>query len=192
MDSLLIRLFNKTCALSFTQGWVCGRQFSIPGLGFQPQLTCGSFWDKPFRISIWLIHSIFVWLSRKSTVLRPSFQNWLGQISAAMVLPLSVMSLVQNIKFQLASVVILLFVMSSWVFIFAKQGFDLPTLAIGSNQSSLIGFVLNNFAFVGLPLRWKPLRSLTVTRLPLYRHSSTSCRVLFPSTGSLATRSWYV
>jgi len=70
-----------------------------------------------------------------------------------MVLPLSVMSLVQNIKFQLASVVILLFVMSSWVFIFAKQGFDLPTLAIGSNQSSLIGFVLNNFAFVGLPLR---------------------------------------
>jgi hypothetical protein len=24
MDSLLIRLFHKTCALSFTEGWTCG------------------------------------------------------------------------------------------------------------------------------------------------------------------------
>ncbi|KAF8860892.1 hypothetical protein BDZ45DRAFT_292291 [Acephala macrosclerotiorum] len=107
MDSLLIRLFNKTCALSFTQGWVCGSPF-----------------DSYILFSFGYL------------------------ISAAMVLPLSVMSLVQNIKFQLASVVILLFVMISWVFIFAEKGFDLPTPAIGSNQSSLIGFVLNNFAFI--------------------------------------------
>lgn len=24
MDSLLIRLFHKTCAVSFTEGWICG------------------------------------------------------------------------------------------------------------------------------------------------------------------------
>ena len=33
MDSLLIRLFHKTCALSFTQGWVCGMVASPPRNG---------------------------------------------------------------------------------------------------------------------------------------------------------------
>lgn len=66
-----------------------------------------------------------------------------------MVIPLSVMSLVQNIKFQLASVAALFFVMASWIFIFANHGFDQGIPAFGNDQSSLIGFVLNNFAFVG-------------------------------------------
>jgi hypothetical protein len=26
MDSLIIRLFHKTCALSFTEGWTCGTE----------------------------------------------------------------------------------------------------------------------------------------------------------------------
>ena len=67
-----------------------------------------------------------------------------------MVLPLSVMSLVQNIKFQLASVATLFFVMSCWIVIFAHHGFDEDIPAFGKDQSSLIGFVLNNFAFVSL------------------------------------------
>jgi hypothetical protein len=70
-----------------------------------------------------------------------------------MVLPLSIMSLVQNIKFQLASVAVLFFVMASWVVIFAKHGLNLDIPVIGSSQSTLVGFVLNNFAFVSLPMR---------------------------------------
>lgn len=65
-----------------------------------------------------------------------------------MVLPLSMMSLVDNIKFQMASVAILLFVMLSWMIIFAQHGLDLEIPVVGRSQSSLVGFVLNNFAFV--------------------------------------------
>lgn len=65
-----------------------------------------------------------------------------------MVIPLSVMSLVENIKFQLASVAVLFFVMISWIVIFAQNGLDIDIPVIGSNQSTLVGFVLNNFAFV--------------------------------------------
>ncbi|TVY41556.1 hypothetical protein LOCC1_G005111 [Lachnellula occidentalis] len=89
MDSLLIRLFHKTCAVSFTEGW----------------------------------------------------------ISVAMVLPLSVMSLVQNIKFQIASVATLFFVLIVWIYIFAKHGLEQTVPAVGNDQSTLVGFVLGNFAF---------------------------------------------
>jgi hypothetical protein len=51
-----------------------------------------------------------------------------------MVLPLSVMSLVQNIKFQLASVAALFFVMIVWIFIFANHGLNLTIPIVGSNQ----------------------------------------------------------
>ena len=67
-----------------------------------------------------------------------------------MVLPLSMMSLVENIKFQLASVAVLFLVMVSWIVIFAQHGLDLEIPAVGHSQSSLLGFVLNNFAFVSL------------------------------------------
>jgi hypothetical protein len=65
-----------------------------------------------------------------------------------MVIPLSLLSLVQNIKFQLASVATLFFVMMVWIYLFSSHGFDLPIPAVGSNQSGLVGFVLSNFAFV--------------------------------------------
>jgi hypothetical protein len=65
-----------------------------------------------------------------------------------MVLPLSVMSLVQNIKFQLLSVASLFFVMVVWVFLFADHGFSLSIPVLGHNQSALMGFVFSNFAFV--------------------------------------------
>jgi hypothetical protein len=80
-----------------------------------------------------------------------------------MVIPLSVMSLVQNIKFQLASVATLLFVMGCWIFIFAHKGFHQNIPVFGKDQSSLIGFVLNNFAFVSLPSTLKPGLPLTIS-----------------------------
>lgn len=67
-----------------------------------------------------------------------------------LVIPLSMMTLVGNIKFQLASVAALFFVMISWIAIFVKHGLNQSIPAIGDNQSSLVGFVLNNFAFVRL------------------------------------------
>jgi hypothetical protein len=65
-----------------------------------------------------------------------------------MVIPLSMMSLVENIKFQLASVAVLFLVMIAWIVIFVQNGLDLGIPAIGTSQASLVGFVLNNFAFV--------------------------------------------
>jgi len=70
------------------------------------------------------------------------------QISACLVLPLSVVSLAQNIKFQLASVAVLSFILLAWVFIFARNGLGLEIPVVGSDQSGLIGLLLNNFAFV--------------------------------------------
>ena len=70
------------------------------------------------------------------------------QISACMVIPLSLMSLVENIKVQMASVATLFFVMVSWVYLFASHGMEQNIPAVGHNQGSLVGFVLNNFAFV--------------------------------------------
>ncbi|CZR67268.1 uncharacterized protein PAC_17167 [Phialocephala subalpina] len=114
MDSLLIRLFHKTCALSFTHGWVCVSEISPSGSPF----------DSYVLFSLGYI------------------------IAAAMVLPLSMMSLVQNIKFQLISVAALFFVMIVWIFLFADHGLDREIPTVGNNQSALFGFVLSNFAFI--------------------------------------------
>jgi hypothetical protein len=105
-----------------------------------------------------------------------------------MVLPLSVMSLVQNIKFQLASVASLSFVMVVWIYIFATHGLDLAIPAFGNNQSALIGFVLSNFAFVGPAGEFLRI-ALTSTRLPPCHHSLTSYPAMYLSTGQSLTRS---
>jgi hypothetical protein len=70
-----------------------------------------------------------------------------------MVLPLSVMSLVQNIKFQIASVATLFFVLTIWIYLFAHHGLDHVVPPVGDNQSTLVGFVLGNFAFVRPPAK---------------------------------------
>ncbi|TVY34724.1 hypothetical protein LSUB1_G005024 [Lachnellula subtilissima] len=114
MDSLLIRLFHKTCAVSFTEGWVCATEVTSSGSPFDTYILFS-----------------FGYL-----------------ISAAMVLPLSVMSLVQNIKFQIASVATLFFVIIVWIYIFAQHGLGQTVPPVGNDQSTLIGFVLGNFAFI--------------------------------------------
>jgi hypothetical protein len=84
------------------------------------------------------------------------------------------MSLVQNIKFQLASVATLFFVMGCWIFIFAHKGFHQDIPAFGNDQGSLIGFVLNNFAFVSSTSPLITGLPLTFARLPPYHPSSTN------------------
>ena len=97
IDSLLIRLFKKTCAVSFTEGWVCATDINPSGSPFESYIL-GSF----------------------------------GYIIAAcMVIPLSMLSLVQNIKFQLASAATLFFVMGTWIYIFASDKLDQTIPAFG-------------------------------------------------------------
>ena len=67
-----------------------------------------------------------------------------------MVIPLSLMSLVQNIKFQFVSVAVLFFIMLAWIYLFVHHGLHVHIPVFGSNQSGLIGFVLNNLAFVSV------------------------------------------
>jgi hypothetical protein len=87
------------------------------------------------------------------------------------------MSLVDNIKFQLASVATLFFIMVCWVVIFAKHGLDQGIPAIGTSQSSLIGFVLNNFAFVS-PAQVGHLAPLTSSFISDYNGSFLYQRAL--------------
>lgn len=42
----------------------------------------------------------------------------------------------------------LIFIASIWILLFAEHGMNLPLPAIGHSQGALVGFVLNNFAFV--------------------------------------------
>lgn len=88
-----------------------------------------------------------------------------------MVIPLSLMSLVENIKFQLASVATLFFIMGSWVYLFADHGLDLKIPVVGSSQSSLVGFVLNNFAFVSF-LMWVTFQPPLTVPLTSDHHGS--------------------
>ncbi|KAL7272460.1 hypothetical protein RUND412_004727 [Rhizina undulata] len=113
MDTLLIQLFHKTCALSFTEGWVC-----------VSTVSSGSPFNSYILFSLGYL------------------------ISVCLVFPLSAMSLVQNIKFQLASVGVLFLVLAIWIFMFAEHGLNLSIPTVGSDQSSLMGFILNNFAFI--------------------------------------------
>jgi hypothetical protein len=58
------------------------------------------------------------------------------------------MSLVQNIKFQIVSVATLFFIIVIWIYIFAHHGLNYTVPSVGNDQSTLVGFVLGNFAFV--------------------------------------------
>ena len=108
IDSLLIRLFKKTCALSFTEGFVCATKVNPDGSPFESYIL-GSF----------------------------------GYIIAAcMVIPLSLLSLVENIKFQLASAGTLFFVMGTWIYIFASDKLDQDIPTFGSMYISFLTKVL--------------------------------------------------
>jgi hypothetical protein len=66
-----------------------------------------------------------------------------------MVFPLSLIQLTDNIKFQVASFILLLAITATWLVTFAQLGLRTYVVpAIGKNQSNVLGFVLSNFAFV--------------------------------------------
>ena len=62
MDTILIQLFNKTCAISFTQGWVCG---TLPPRTIDVVLTILNrdiSWLN-LRFAFYFLYSHIVWVS---------------------------------------------------------------------------------------------------------------------------------
>lgn len=66
-----------------------------------------------------------------------------------MILPLSLNQLTDNIKFQIASFILLLCITVIWIATCIQVGLHTVSIpVVGSNQSNVVGFVLSNFAFV--------------------------------------------
>lgn len=69
----------------------------------------------------------------------------------SLILPLSLIHLVDNIIFQVASFIVLLTITIVWIVIFALRGLNFnPIPIVGRDQSTVAGFVLSNFSFVSL------------------------------------------
>ena len=75
----------------------------------------------------------------------------LFQITFAMILPLSLIHLTDNVKFQVASFILLLCIAVIWVATCIQVGLHTVSVpVVGRDQSSVVGFVLSNFAFVSV------------------------------------------
>ena len=81
---------------------------------------------------------------------RPNFVRLrVLQITISLVLPLSLVHLVDNVIFQIVSFIILLIITIIWIVIFAVRGLHIGHIpVVGHNQSTVVGFVLSNFSFV--------------------------------------------
>jgi hypothetical protein len=135
MDTILIQLFQKSCALSFTDGWVCGK---VPSLYTDKVSSLPQASESPFDYYILFSLGYLV----------QNFRNLLTKIALVLVLPLSILKLGQNITAQLISAVALICVFIIWVFTFVHHGLNNPVPVIGDDESQLVGFVISNFAFV--------------------------------------------
>jgi len=175
MDSILIRLFKKTCGLSFTRGWICG-MFNSSNFSILSSSTSETYLALPSKANDADCSHVFCGVSNarsQKNNWQENIVNWLltsdkvtqiqaaGSpfddyilfslgylVSAALVLPLSMLTLVKNIKVQIASAATLFFIIGAWIVIFKRTGLGEPIPAGGRNYTNLIGFVLNNFAFI--------------------------------------------
>ncbi|KAG9315158.1 AAAP amino acid permease [Chiua virens] len=122
IDDFLIGVAQKTCAVSFTDGWVCVNQIPANGSSAFSGHILGSF----------------------GTL-----------ITISLILPLSLIHLVDNIIFQVVSFIVLLGITIIWIVIFAIKGFNIDrTPVVGHDQSTVAGFVLSNFSFVTTIPAW--------------------------------------
>lgn len=70
-------------------------------------------------------------------------------IAFVLILPLSLIHLTDNIKFQVASLILLLCITVVWIPTCIQVGLHNVSIpVVGSNQSNAVGFVLSTFAFV--------------------------------------------
>ncbi|KAH0835793.1 AAAP amino acid permease [Lanmaoa asiatica] len=137
MDAFLISVAHKTCAVSFTDGWVCGT----------------SHFSMDDTSSMYTVNQIPPnGSSAFSGYILGSFGTL---ITLSLILPLSLIRLVDNIIFQVASFIVLLITTIVWVVIFALSGLNANAIpVVGYNQSSVVGFVLSNFSFVTMIPAW--------------------------------------
>ncbi|CAG8519533.1 4830_t:CDS:2 [Acaulospora colombiana] len=76
-------------------------------------------------------------------------------ITLVMVMPLSIFSLSDNIKVQIASLFGLVFIFCGWLVTFFKQGLKTSYVPlIGENMSDVIGTVIFNYAFITTVPSW--------------------------------------
>ncbi|KAF9516504.1 hypothetical protein BS47DRAFT_1315345 [Hydnum rufescens UP504] len=116
MDTLLVTVAHKSCAISFKKGWECVSKV--------PTDAQGVFNDYIFISFGYLMTFV-------------------------LVLPLGLIHLTDNIKFQIASFITLLFIVIVWVVTFCQVGIkNYPIPVVASNQGTVVGFVISNFAFV--------------------------------------------
>ncbi|KAF8232896.1 hypothetical protein L208DRAFT_1269922 [Tricholoma matsutake] len=116
MDTLLVTIAHKSCAISFQKGWECVSSIPDNGLG---------------------VFSGYIFISF----------GYL--ITIALVLPLGLIHLSDNIKYQIASFITLLFITIVWIVTFFQVGITNNSIpVVGSNQGTVVGYVISNFAFV--------------------------------------------
>lgn len=66
-------------------------------------------------------------------------------------MPLGLIHLSDNIKFQIASFITLLIITIVWVVTFIQVGIkNHPIPVVGSDQGTVVGYVISNFAFVSV------------------------------------------
>ncbi|KAF8550992.1 hypothetical protein OG21DRAFT_1445836 [Imleria badia] len=149
MDAFLISVAHKTCAVSFTEGWVCVNQIPLSGSSAFSGHILGSF----------------------GTL-----------ITISLILPLSLVHLVDNIIFQIASFFILLIITVVWIVIFAVTGLNTNHIpAVGHAQSTVVGFVLSNFSFVTTIPAWVNNTHPSVNvRLVVWASVLISCLIYIP------------
>ncbi|CAG8501769.1 21885_t:CDS:10 [Dentiscutata erythropus] len=76
-------------------------------------------------------------------------------ITLVAVVPLGVMELVDNIKVQIASFIMLIFIIATWIVTFIVHGLQSNLVPfVGNDQSQVVGTVLYNYVFVTTVPSW--------------------------------------
>jgi hypothetical protein len=69
--------------------------------------------------------------------------------TAILVVPLGFFNLVENVKVQIGSFILLIAILIEWIISFGIHGFDTSNLpATSENSSQVVGTVLLNYAFI--------------------------------------------
>lgn len=133
MDTLLVTVAHKSCAISFQKGWECGTFYLIRFLVYQLNLdSVSTIPGNGLGVFSDYIFISFGYL-----------------ITLALVLPLCLIQLSDNIKYQIASFITLLVICIIWIVTFFQVGItNYPIPVVASNQGTVIGYVISNFAFV--------------------------------------------
>ncbi|RKP12426.1 hypothetical protein BJ684DRAFT_11494, partial [Piptocephalis cylindrospora] len=126
MDRILLSLFSATCSIDFSYGWVC--IYPEPS---EIKVEASPFGDRYLLASAGYL------------------------LSAACVLPLSLLNLVDNIKSQVISLVALILIVLVWIILFLMHGVHpqyMPVL--GADHSQVLGTIIFNYVYMTTIPSW--------------------------------------